>query len=141
MAQGWGSGSWFPSLYPVAHISRSFSSTEIDPDTGNEILVAATPVIRYAQEIVQSGRGSSADVISGDFLNRIDERLIMSVDDSTVYQTEDQVIVNPQIDQGEYVPGTGVAYWVDGLPNDQRGGPWPHLFDGFGGVVNLRRVT
>lgn len=136
---------WFPSLYPVAHISRRLSRAEIDPDTGNETLIAAEPVVRYVQEIAQNGKGSSSDVISGDFANRVEESLIMSVDDPNLYQSEDQVIINPELDGGEYVTGTGIAYWVNGTPNDQRGGPFntPQggLFQGFGGVIHLKRVT
>ena len=137
----WGSGSWFPSLYPVVHIPRAFDSNETDPDTGNPVEVVGEPAIRYAQEIVQKGRGSSSDIISAEFVERIAEELIMSVDDPTVYRSQDQVIVNPELVDGEYVSGSGVAYWIDGEPNDQRGGPWAHLFDGFGGVINLKRVT
>lgn len=132
---------YFPSVYPVAHISRRYSTVLVDPDTGNEQLVAADPVIRYVQEISQLGRGSSSDVISGEFVDRTQESLIMCVDDPDVYDTDDQVIINPELDGSEYVPGSGVAYWVDGKPNDQRGGPWPGMFAGFGGVVSLRRVT
>ena len=129
---------WFPSPYPVAHIARRFDRTELDPDTGNELLVSADPVIRYAQEISQTG---SSDVISGDFENRTDNTLIMSVDDPTVYSSDDQVLIDPEVNGSEYVPGTGTAYWVDGNPSDQRQGPWGDLFQGFGGVVMLKRVT
>lgn len=132
---------FFPSIYPVAHISRRYSTDFIDPDTGNRHLVAADPIIRYAQEISQLGRRSSSDVISGDFIDRTEESLIMCVDDPDVYDTDDQVIINPDLDGNEYVPGSGVAYWVNGKPNDQRNGPWPGMFAGFGGVVALRRVT
>ena len=134
-------GSWFPSPYPVGHISRRFSTTTVDPDTGNEVLVAGPLIIRYVQEISQQGRSSSSDVLSGEFVDRVDETLLMSVDDPSIYDSNDQVIVNPEIVGGQYVEGSGVAYWVDGLPNDQRGGPWGHLFTGFGGVVQLKRVT
>ena len=136
---------WFPSVYPVVHIARRFGSTEVDPDTGNEYLVPAAPVVRYVQEIAQKGKGSSADVLSGDFQGRVEESLIMSVDNPEVYESEDQVIINPEILNGEYVPDTGTAYWVNGTPADQRQGPFwttrSRLFDGFGGVVHLRRVT
>jgi len=135
-------GHFFPSQYPVAHISRSFSRTELDPDTGNETLVAAEPVIRYAQEISQVGKTSSADVISGEFTDRVAEELIMSVDDPLVYSTDDQVIINPGVSGGSYIAGTGVAYWVDGNPNDQRDAPWAtYAFKAFGGVIHLRRVA
>lgn len=132
---------WFPSPYPVAHIARRFDRTELDPDTGNEILVSADPVIRYVQEISQTGKTSSGDVIGGEFENRTDTTLIMCVDDPSVYSSDDQVVINPEVEGSEYVPGSGTAYWVDGNPSDQRQGPWAQLFSGFGGVVMLKRVT
>lgn len=131
----------FPSPFPVAHISRQFDVTSTDPDTGNPVLTSAQPVIRYVQEISQRGTGSSTDDISGDFVDRTDTELLMSVDDVSIYSTNDQVIVYPEVVGNEYVPGTGYAYWVDGLPSSQKGGPWPGLFKDFGGVIKLRRVT
>jgi hypothetical protein len=129
---------WFPSPYPVVHYSRRFSETQIDPDTGNEYVVDSAPVIRYVQEIAQR---SSDDVMSGEFQGRTVESLIMSVDDPENYSSEDRVIINPVIENDTYTAGTGTAYWVNGNPSDQRKGPWSNLFDGFGGVVQLRRVT
>ena len=131
----------FPSPYPVAHIARTFDHLELDPDTGNEVLVESAPVVRYAQEISQTGKGSSSDVLSAEFADRVESTITMSVDDSTVYKTSDQVILFPEISGGQYVAGTGVAFWVDGEPSDQRDGPWGHMFKGFGGVVTLKRVT
>lgn len=136
---------WFPSLYPVVHYSRHFSRTETDPDTGNEYVIEGDPVIRYVQEISQMGKGSSEDVQSGEFENRTVVTLIMSVDDPQNYSSDDRVIINPVIENGQYVEGTGTAYWIYGEPNDQRNGPfrttWSKVFEGFGGVIKLRRVT
>jgi hypothetical protein len=51
-------------------------------------------------------------------------------------------VLFPELDaNGDYVPGSGVAFWVDGLPFDQRLSPWPTLTRVFGGSVRLRRVT
>jgi len=132
---------WFPSLYPVCHIARRYDAVEVDPDTGNEIQVVAAPVVRYAQEFSQVRKGSSSDVLSADFVDRVEETIEMSVDDVSVYATADQVILNPEISGGEYVAGTGTAYWIDGTPNDQKNSPWPGLFAEFGGVIRLKRVT
>ena len=74
-------------------------------------------------------------------MNRVEETLEMSVDDVTFYEAADQVIINPEIVGGEYVAGTGTAYWVNGTPDDQRNSPWPGFFKEFGGVIHLRRVT
>lgn len=130
----------FPSPYTVCHIPRSYTES-LDPDTGNPILVASAPVIRYAQEISQVSKGSSKDELGAESVDRVDTTLQMAVEDCTVYDTDDQVIIDPQITDGAYVAGSGEAYWVDGVPNDQRCGPWPTMFQVFGGVIKLRRVT
>jgi hypothetical protein len=129
---------WFPSPYAIVHYSRRFSRTETDPDTGNEVVVESAPVIRYVQEIAQK---SSDDVMSGEFDGRTVETLIMSVSDPENYASDDRVIVDPVIENGAYVAGTGKAFWINGEPDDERGGPWAGLFSSFGGVVILRRVT
>ena len=130
---------YFPSNYPVVHIARANSG--VDPDTGNEVLTTAAPVIRYVQELVVT---SSSDVFdgSGQFQNRITQTVKMSVDDPTLYATEDQIVIDPQLNtDGTWVSGTGEAFWIDGVPQDNRKGPWADLFAGFGGVIELRRVT
>ena len=132
---------WFPSPYPVVHYSRRFSQTQTDPDTGNEVIIEAAPVIRYAQEISQAGRSSSEDVLSGEFDGRTVETMIMSVADPESYSSQDRVIIDPVIEDNEYVLNTGTAYSISGEPNDQRNGPWASWFKGFGGVVQLKRVT
>lgn len=126
----------FASNYPVVHIARRY--TAVDPDTGNEVLTEESPVVRYAQEVVQV---KSGDVMSGEFQDRVVSELQMAVDDPTLYATDDQVIVAPEVTGGSWVAGTGEAYWVNGTPDDQRGGPWPNLFKQFGGIVMLKRVT
>jgi hypothetical protein len=134
--------SLFPSPHKVCHVPRSYAAETLDPDTGNPILMTATPVVRRAQEITQMSKASSKDVMSGEFVDRVETTLHMSVDDVGVYSSQDQVIVDAQFDgNGDYVPGTGEAYFVDGNPNDQRGGPWPSLFKVFGGIIILKRVT
>lgn len=128
---------YFPSPYPVVHIARRYSG--VDPDTGNELLVEEAPVVRFAQEIVQQ---NSSDDLSAEFQDRVATELQMAVDDPTIYMTDDQVLVSPQINtDGSWVVGSGEAYWVDGVPDDQREGPWPELFRQFGGTVALKRVT
>lgn len=131
----------FPSPYTVCHIPRSFSES-VDPDTGNPILVKSAPVTRFVQEITQMAKASSSDVQGEESVDRVETTLLMSVDDVSVYSCDDQVIVNPLFgDDGSYAAGSGEAYWVDGNPNDQRGGPWPGLFKVFGGIIHLKRVT
>jgi hypothetical protein len=125
----------------ICHIPRSYTES-VDPDTGNPVLVESAPVVRYVQEITQTGKKSSEDIEGPESVDRVVTNLLMSVEDVSVYSTDDQVIIGAALDTGGgYVPGSGEAYWVDGTPNDQRGGPWPQLFQVFGGIIMLRRVT
>jgi hypothetical protein len=132
-----------PSPYPIAHIKRVVTQ-EIDPDTGTNVIVALEPVIRHAQGISQLGQhGSSHQVMGVEFLRRINTEIRCSVDDPSVYGPDDQILLFPEIDQddGAYVEGSGVAFWIDGLVNDARQSPWPGLTRMFGGVLLLKRVT
>jgi hypothetical protein len=135
--------SMIPAPYPVCHIQR-ITSEEPDPDTGNDVVVDLPPVIRYAQGISQIGRmrGSSKFVLTPEFAKRVDTELHISVADPSVYGPLDQVLLFPEIDEyGDYVPGSGFAFWVDALPFDGRQGPWPLFLKAFGGMVRLRRAT
>jgi hypothetical protein len=131
-----------PSPYPVVHLARSVS-TDLDPDTGNPVIATAAPVVRYVQSISQLGRrGSSHEVIGPDTVLRVETEFHLSVADPSVYSTDDQVLLSAELDDdGNYVDGTGTAYWVDGTPSDSRQGPWPQYLKVFGGTVRLRRVT
>lgn len=133
--------SLIPAPHPVCHIARTISATP-DPDTGNYPTVDSPPVIRYVHSYNQTGAGNSSEVVSPEYAERIQTDLLMSVPDPTVYHPSDQVLINPDVIwPGEYVPGTGTAYWVDGEPTNDKIGPWPHLLTWVGGVVRLRRVT
>ena len=130
-----------PSPWPICHIPRTVDTTTTD-DHGNNPIVDGEPVIRYVMSIMQYGRrGSSREVISPDYLLRTETTLMISVADPENYSPEDLVLIDPEIENGSYVPESGSAYWVDGLDNDERTGPWPNLLAMFGGVVKLRKVT
>jgi hypothetical protein len=131
-----------PSPWTVCHIPRSIDTTTTD-EHGNHPIVDEPPVLRKAMSLTQFGRrGSSREVISPDYLMRAETEVHMAVANPDVYSTEDLVLLNPDIDaSGNYVPESGTAYWVDGMPNDERKGPWPALLSMFGGTVKLRRVT
>jgi hypothetical protein len=130
-----------PSPYVVAHIKR-VGTQEIDPDTGDFVVEELEPVIRRAQNIAQIGhRGSSHQIFDTEHLKRIETDLHLSVAEPSLYHAQDQVLLFPDVEDGRYIPGSGTAFWVDGLVLDARQSPWPILTKMFGGVVTLKRVT
>lgn len=136
-------GSIIPSPYTVCHIARYISDVE-DPDTGNDVIYDLPPIIRKAQSISQIGRlrGSSKQVYGPDYVKRIESELHIAVADPTVYMPGDQVLLFPEVDEnGDYVPGTGFAFQVDGIPDSSLTSPWPLYSKALGGMVRLRRVT
>jgi hypothetical protein len=136
-------GSVVPSPWVIVHIPRHIDLTAEEDDHGNQPIVEGDPVLRPVMSLSQFGRrGSSRELISPDYLLRSETELHMSVANPEVYSTEDLVLVWPQWDDaGNWIPESGTAYWVDGVPTDERTGPWPFLLCMFGGVVKLRRVT
>jgi hypothetical protein len=95
-----------PSPYPICHIRR-ITSTELDPDTNDPVIVDGPPVIRRAQGISQLGhRGSSHQVMGVEFLRRVDTEIRVSVDDPSIFGPDDQILLFLEIDQdGAYVKG------------------------------------
>lgn len=132
-----------PTPYTVVHIPRDLNKSGSKDSHGNYQIVASAPVVRKVQSIGQFGRrGSSRQVQSTEVSDRVETTLQMAVPNPDVYHSDDRVIIDPQLDgSGSYVPGTGIAYLVDGEPFDERTGPWPRYLKLFGGVVKLRRVT
>jgi hypothetical protein len=132
-----------PTPYTVAHISRQLDTQGAKDSHGNYQMEEAAPVLRQVQSINQVGRlGSSRAVFTTETSNREEVTLHMAVPNPEVYASGDQVLIGPVLDvDGNYVPGSGTAYWVNGDPTDDRKGPWPRYLKHFGGVVKLRRVT
>lgn len=130
------------SPWTVCHIAR-FIDTTTEDEHGNNPIAEKPPVLRRAMSLTQFGRrGSTREIISPDYLLRTETEIHMAVADPETYSSEDLVLIEPDIDDaGAYVPDTGTAYWVDGVPNDERLGPWPGLLSMFGGSVKLKRVT
>ena len=126
----------------MVHIARFIDETVTD-EHGNSPVVEDPPVERQVYSITQFGRrGSSREVMGDEFEDRIESVLHMACHDPTLYKASDQVILSPDFDaQGNWVPGSGVAYWVDGDPSDERVGPWAQLLTWSGGLVKIRRVT
>ena len=131
-----------PSPWPVVHIARWLDTTTED-EHGNFPWLEDPPVVRHVYSVTQFGRrGSSREVMGPEFQERIETILHMACNDPTLYKGSDQVILDPDFDDiGNYIPDTGIAYWVDGDPTDERVGPWPALLQWSGGVVKLKWVT
>lgn len=132
---------YFPSPWTVVHFPRPVdgatdSHGNAQPDTGD-------PVVRQAQSVTQFGRrGSSRQIFSTETLGREEVMLHLAVADPTPYHSGDQVILGAELDSdGSYIPGSGMAYVVDGDPSDERQGPWQRYTALFGGEVKLRRTT
>jgi hypothetical protein len=68
---------FFPSPHPIAHLARAIDAGDIDADTGNPAQTTPAPAIRYAQSFAMAGR--SRQVISPEFVKRIDTELTMAV--------------------------------------------------------------
>jgi hypothetical protein len=129
--------------WPIVHVHRYIDDTQTDPDTGNSPLVEDPPVIRHVISFTQVGfHGSSHLVMDEGFEDRVNTTWRMATLEPDKYTTHDHVFRDFRLDpDGVYIPGSGVAYWVDGTPTDSRIGPWPKLLKQFGGVVHIRRVT
>jgi hypothetical protein len=132
-----------PTPYIVALVKR-IESDQIDPDTGCAVVIDLPAVIIRVQGISQIGqvRGSSRQIMSESFVKRVETALHISTFDPSVFAPNDSVMLFPGVDaDGAYTPGTGVAFWVDGIAIDARTSPWPTLTRMFGGTVEIKRVT
>lgn len=136
-------GSLIPSPYDVVHLPHVVSD-EIDPDTGNPLIKELSAVPRRVQSLSQIGRirGSSKTIHGPEFLDRVDTELHMSVADPKVFNTGDDVVLYPEFDEnGDWIPGTGYRFVVDGMAVNSGTSPWPLFTKALGGIVRIRRVT
>jgi hypothetical protein len=134
------------------HIVRWEDTTQTD-DHGNYVVIDDPPVIRNFYDVSQFGRRGSSHLIMGpEFQERTETVLHLSVPDPLVYSTGDQIILFAELTHNpdgswSWAPETvdgepnGTAYFVDGVPAEDRMSPWPRLTMQFGGVVKCRRVT
>ena len=129
-----------PAPFPVLHTPRTVDTTTTDAH-GNNPIKDGAPVIRYVYSYHQAGRlGSSSEVISPEFLDRIETTLDMAVPDPQHYSASDGVILGGTVDESGNYDG-GVQYWVNGDPTSDFQGPFKKLYAWAGGVVKLRRIT
>jgi hypothetical protein len=132
--------------WALIHIARyedtSGGEASKDPH-GNWPVAEEPPVVRTIYAVTQFGRRGSSRIVKGpEFQERTETILHVAVPDPTDYSTGDQVILFPQFDEdGNYVPESGVAYWVDGEPVESRMSPWPRYTMQFGGVLKVNRTT
>jgi hypothetical protein len=138
----WPSRPFTSTPWQIVHIVR-YEDTSTTDEHGNFPVIDKAPVVRKIYDHSQFGRrGSSHEVMGPEFQERIETILHLSVPDPGLYSAGDQIIMFPDLDaSGNYVAGSGVAYWVDGDPAEDRMSPWPRYTMQFGGVVKVRRIT
>jgi hypothetical protein len=132
-----------PSPWPVVLIPRSIDEADLDVDTGNPLLEHGIPTTRWVFSLTQFGRrGSSRAIISAEYLDRVETEIHLGTAEPNLFRPMDDVIIWPELDAlGNWVEGTGYAYFVDGRPADQTRSAWPRYTRIFGGLVKLKRVT
>jgi hypothetical protein len=109
---------------------------------GNAVHDFGTAVARKVQSINEFGRrGSSHEVISSDYLNRVETVLEIGVPDVSIYAPRDQIIIGATGVDGNGIPVGGIEFHVEGVPSDNKLGPLPLLNRMLGGAVRVRRVT
>lgn len=132
-----------PTPQTICHIARFEDTSAPVDEHGNYPIAEDPPVIRKIYDISQFGRRGSSSVIMGpEFQDRVTTIIHLSVPYPEVFSSGDQIILDPELDvNGDYIPDTGTAYWIDGDPAEDRQSPWPRLTAQMGGVVKIRRVT
>ena len=100
------------------------------------------PVARQVQAINEFGRrGSSHEIVSADYFERVETMLEIGVPDVSLYNERDIVILGATGVDGGGNPVGGTAFHVEGEPSENRRGPLPLLNKMLGGSVRVRRVT
>jgi hypothetical protein len=134
--------SLFAEPYTVCHIPRRVDMNVTDRN-GNHPLRPLPAVLRTCQELAQKGGGNSKAITSTEDAQSTETWVLMACSDVTPYSDQDEVLIWGEADQdGNYLGGT--AFVVDGDPaDDTRGHLGQSVYKslGFGGTVNLKRVT
>lgn len=135
--------SFLPEPYTIAHIARAIDTSEINPDTGDPRQVSPAAVLRRVRAIAQEGhRGSSHQIFTAESVKKIETTLTLAVARPEVYAPMDQVRLFPELDENaDYISGSGISFWVDGLVRDDRLSPWPSFTRWTGGSIRIKRVT
>ena len=127
---------------PITIYHQAWTTTGQKDGHGNPIEYWAPAVARKVQAINQFGRrGSSHEIVSPDYLDRVESTLEISVPDPTIYNERDLVTVGATGVDGNGNPIGGTAFHVEGEGIDNRLGPFPLLNKLLGGSVHVRRIT
>lgn len=127
---------------PISIYHQVWTVTGEKDAHGNPVTYWAPAVERKVQAINQFGRrGSSHEIVSADYLARVETTLEISVPDVTIYNERDLVTVGATGLDTDGNPVGGTAFHVEGAGIDNRLGPFPLLNKILGGSVHIRRIT
>ncbi len=111
----------FPATIPFQH--QVFETLGTADSHGNDVGVLGEPIDRLAIGWYQTG---STEPISVDYISRTVSDINVMVEDPTLFNTRDMLLIS------------GQAFEVIGVPADWAHGPWGSGL--FGGEVHCRRV-
>jgi hypothetical protein len=127
---------------PITVYHQVWTATGEKDAHGNATFYLAPSVPRKVQAINEFGRrGSSHEIVSADYLERIETMLEIGVPDPTLYNPDDEVIIGASGLDDDGNPIGGFAFKVEGDPSDNRMGPLPLVNRILGGAVRVRRIT
>lgn len=127
---------------PITIYHQVWTDTGGTDAHGNPVAGLAAPIPRQVQSINEFGqRGSSHEIVNPDYLARVTSVLEIGVQDISIYNERDEVILGASGVDDDGFPIGGTAYHVEGYPTDNRLGPLPLLNNLLGGSVRVRRVT
>lgn len=127
---------------PITIYHQVWTQEETLDAHGNPIAYLADPVPRKVQAINEFGRrGSSHEIVDVDYLGRVETLLEIGVTDISLYAEKDLVIIGASGSDEDGNPIGGVAFHVEGVPTNNKTGPFPLLNGLLGGSVRVRRVT
>lgn len=127
---------------PITVYHQVWTATGENDGHGNPVAYLAPAVARRVQAIAQFGRrGSSHEVVSPDYLDRVETTLEIAVADPTIFNERDEIIIGATGLDDDGIPVGGTAFHVEGDAVDDRLGPFPLLNKLLGGAVHVRRIT
>lgn len=120
----------FRGVHPIGHYP--FVPVEGDPDEHGNLPgdLAEDPTPRKVIAFYSDAQTQTREPVTAEYVARYLSRLVMLVEDPTVFGPQDEVEIG------------STRYEIDGDPveGDWRHGPFPMVNRLFGGEVHLRRV-